>query len=51
MRYVLDNYTGVVKVVDEETLKVLNKRNHVNGVRMVKPRYEFLGEVNPNFAN
>lgn len=48
---VYDRYTGKLEVVSKEVWFNLNKRNHVNGIRMVKPRYEFMGEVNINFVS
>ena len=47
---VFDRYTGKLEVVSKEVWLNLNRRNHVNGIRMRVPRYEFMGEVNPNFA-
>ena len=46
---VYDRYTGKVEVVSKEVWASLNKRNYVNGIKMAKPRYEFIGEVNVNF--
>lgn len=47
---VYDRYTGKVEVVSMGTWQNLNKRNYVKGIKMIKPRFEFLGEINPNFV-
>lgn len=48
---VYDRYTDKLEVVSHEVWLNLNKRNHINGMRMIKPRFELMCEVNVNFAN
>ena len=47
---VFDRYTGEIMFVSKEKTAQLLSRNMVRGIKMLKPRFEFLGEINPNFA-
>ena len=47
---VYDRYTGKVEVVSMEAWHNLNKRNYVKGIKMIKPRFELMCVVNPNFS-